>query len=45
MYDEYVKSIDSGFSSQALVTFLLDRASLFTDHRICGRPILAKYKH
>ena len=23
----------------------MDRASLFTDHRISGRPILAKYKH
>ena len=23
----------------------MDRASLFTDHRISGRPIRAKYKH
>ena len=23
----------------------MDRASLFTDHRISGRPIFAKYKH
>ena len=31
--------------SQALVHFVIDRASLFTDHRISGRPIRAKYKH
>ena len=31
--------------SQALVHFVMDRASLLTDHRISGRPILAKYKH
>ena len=31
--------------SEALVHFVIDRASLFTDHRISGRPILAKYKH
>ena len=31
--------------SQALVHFVMDRASLFTDHKIPGRPILAKYKH
>ena len=30
--------------SQALVHFVIDRASLFTDHRISGRPIRAKYK-
>ena len=29
--------------SQALVHFVIDRANLFTDHRISGRPILAKY--
>ena len=34
-----------GRLSQALVHFLIDRASLFTDHRISGRPICAKYKH
>ena len=28
--------------SQALVHFVMDRASLFTDHNISGRPILAK---
>ena len=31
--------------SHALVHFVMDRASLFTDHKISGRPILAKYKH
>ena len=31
--------------SQALVHFVMDRASLFTDHRISGRPIRAKYKN
>ena len=31
--------------SQASVHFVIDRASLFTDRRISGRPILAKYKH
>ena len=31
--------------SQALVHFVMDRASLFTDHKITGRPILVKYKH
>ena len=31
--------------SQALVHFVIDRASLFADHRISGLPIRAKYKH
>ena len=31
--------------SQVLVHFVMDRASLFTDHKISGRPIRAKYKH
>ena len=31
--------------SQALVHFVMDRASLFTDERISGLPIRAKYKH
>ena len=31
--------------SQALDHFVIDRASFFTDHRISGRPIRAKYKH
>ena len=30
---------------QALFHFVIDRASLFTDHRISGLPIRAKYKH
>ena len=31
--------------SQALVHFVVDRASLFTAHKISGRPIRAKYKN
>ena len=31
--------------SQALVLFVIDRASLFTDHRIWGLPIRAKNRH
>ena len=31
--------------SQVLVHFVIDRASLFSDHRISGLPIRAKYKH
>ena len=31
--------------SHALVHFVMERASLFTDHNISGRPIRAKYKH
>ena len=31
--------------SHALVRFVMARASWFTDHKISGRPILAKYKH
>ena len=45
MCDEYVKSIDSGVFSLALVHFAIDRASLFADHEISGRPIRATYKH
>ena len=40
MYDEYMKSIDSGVCHR-----LWYRASLFTDHRTSGLPIRAKYKH
>ena len=29
--------------SQALVHFVIDRASLFTDHKISGLPIRAKF--
>ena len=45
MYDEYMKSIDSSVCHKLLVHFVIDRASLFTDHRISGRPTRAKYKH
>ena len=38
MCDECMKSIDFRLLSQALVHFVIDRASLFTDHRISGRP-------
>ena len=31
--------------SHVLAHFVIDRASLFTDHRISGLPIRAKYKH
>ena len=31
--------------SQALVHFVIDRASLFTDHKISGLPIRAKFQH
>ena len=31
--------------SQALVHFVIDRASLFTDHRISSLPMRAKYEH
>ena len=31
--------------SQALVHFVLDRSSLFTDHRISSRPKRAKFQH
>ena len=31
--------------TQALVHFVTDRASLFTDHGISGLPIRLKYKH
>ena len=44
-YDEDMKSIDSDVCHKALVHFVMDRASLFTDHTISGRPIRARYKH
>ena len=31
--------------SHALVHFVVDRASLFTDHRISRLPIRAKFQH
>ena len=49
MCDECMKSIDSGVChrlwSISLVHFVIDRASLFTDHGISGLPIRARYKH
>ena len=30
---------------EACVQFVTDRASLFTDHKMSGLPIWAKYKH
>ena len=45
MCDECMNSIDSGVCHRLWSIFLIDRASLFTDHRISGRPIRAKYKH
>ena len=39
-----MKSIDSRRLSQALVHVVIDRSSLFTDHRISGRPLRAKYQ-
>ena len=30
--------------SQAFDHFVIDRASLFTDHRVSGRPIRAKFQ-
>ena len=41
-YDEYLKSNENRLS-QALVHLVVDRASLFTDHRMSGRPTRAKY--
>ena len=31
--------------SHALVHFVIDRASLFTDHKVSNLPTHAKYKH
>ena len=31
--------------SQALAHLVIARASLFTDHKISGQPMLAKYRH
>ena len=45
MNDECKRSNEDNRLSQALVHFVIDRASLFTDHRILGRPMRAKYKH
>ena len=46
MYDECKRSNDSVVCHRlCLVHFVIDRASLFTDRRISGLPIWAKYKH
>ena len=45
MCDEHMKSKRFRRLSQALVHFVIDRASLFTDHRISGLPIRAKLLH
>ena len=45
LYDDCTRSNAPSVLSQALVHFVIDRASFFTDHKISGRPILAKYKH
>ena len=44
MCDECMNSIEI-IVCQSLVHFVIHRASLFTDHRISGLPIRAKYKH
>ena len=41
MYDQSIQA----FVHKPWSIFVIDRASLFTDHRISGRPIRAKYKH
>ena len=43
--DEYMKSIDSAVCHKLWSILWWIGASLFTDHRISGRPIRAKYKH
>ena len=45
MCDECMISIDSGVCHRLWSIFVIDRASLFTDHRISGLPIRAKCKH
>ena len=44
-HDECKISSDSIVCHRLWSIFVMDRASLFTDHKISGRPILAKYKH
>ena len=41
-YDEFYEINRFRRLSQALVHFVIDRASLFTDHRISGRSICAE---
>ena len=45
MYDEWKKSIAIIVCHRLWSIFVIDRASLFTDHRISGLPIRAKCKH
>ena len=42
-YDECMKSIDSGVCHRLWSIFVMDLASLFTDHSISGLPIRAKF--
>ena len=44
MCDECKISSDSDVCHTFLVHFVIDRASLFTDHTISGLPIRAKYR-
>ena len=44
-WENFEKSMLSNRLSQVFVHFVIDRASLFTDQRISGLPIRAKYKH
>ena len=43
LYDELFEINRFRRLSQALVHIVMDRASLFTDHKISGRPIRAKF--
>ena len=45
IYNEYKISSDSGVCHKLWSIFVIDRASLFTDHRTSGLPIRAKKKH
>ena len=45
MYDECKRSNEIIVCHMLWSIFVIDRASLFTNHRISGRPIRAKYKH
>ena len=45
MCDEWLEIKRHNRWSRAVVHFVIDRASLFADHRISGRSIRAKYRH
>ena len=45
MYDEWLEIKRHNRLSRAVVHFVIDRASLFADHRISGRSIRAKCRH